>query len=235
MPLPFNITLRKQSDQSAEVCAGEISDEDWDLIDAFRKEAARLRTCEWIKAGLDDDYTLESDSTGRVVVNVANPPSDAAVRELLHLLRPFVLQNERTFFPKVTGRLWGYFAHEYIRGILAQHRDGFSHGYDRACFELSVSATIEGAAGQNRDDNFVINDAEAFNLWINAFEYHRDEKKRKQLIEKLGAEPDDLTLAQFRRMIADKARAVLHVANFLESIVAAPSARGARRASGRPA
>ena len=119
MPLPFSITLRKKSDQSAEVCAGEISDADWDLIEAFRKEAIRLRTSEWIKAGLDDDYTLESDSTGRAVVNVANPPSDAAVRELLHLLRPFVLQNERTFFPRVTGRLWVNFTHEYLRTILA--------------------------------------------------------------------------------------------------------------------
>lgn len=231
MPLPFSITLRKKSDQSAEVCAGEIGDEDWDLVEAFRKEAARLRTSEWIKSGLDDDYTLESDSTGRTAVKLPNPPSDAAVRELLHLLRPFVLQNERTFFPKVTGRLWRYFAHDYIRTILAQHRDGFNDGYDRAYFELSVSSTIEGATGQNGNDNFVINDAEAFSLWLNAFEYHRDERKRKQLIEKLGAEPDDLTLAQFRRMIADKARAVLHVASFLDSIVTAPSARGAKKES----
>jgi hypothetical protein len=230
VPLPFRIILRKKSDQSAEVCAGEMSDEDWDLVEAFRKEAARLRTCEWIEAGLDDDYTVETDSRGSMVVNVANPPSDAAVRELLHVLRRFVLQSERTFFPTVTGRLWGYFAHEYLRGILAQHRDGFKHGYDRAYFELSVSATIEGATGQKRADNFVINDAEAFNLWINAFEYHRDESKRNQLIKKLGAEPDDLTLAQFRRMIADKARAVLHVANFLDGTAAAPSARGAREA-----
>ena len=89
-----------------------------------------------------------------------------------------------------------------------------------------MSATIEGATGQDRDDNFVINDAEAFSLWANAFEYHRDDAKRKQLIEKLGAEPDDLTLAQFRRMIADKARAVLQVASFLDDIASSPSARG---------
>jgi hypothetical protein len=228
VPLPFSITLRKQSDQSAEVCAGEIADEDCQLIASFRQEGAKLRTSEWVKTGLDDHYTLEGDSTGKIVVKVPNRPSDSSVRELLHLLRPFVLQSEATFFPKVTGRLWGYLAHPHLRALLAEHRDGFNHGYGRAYFQLAVSATLDGAMGQNNEDWFVINDARAFDLWVNAFEYHRDDTKRARLREKLGTDPDELSLAIFRSMIADKARAVLHITSFLDELVASPSARRAR-------
>jgi hypothetical protein len=167
-----------------------------------------------VKTGLDDHYTLEGDSTGKIVVKVPNRPSDSSVRELLHLLRPFVLQSEATFFPKVTGRLWGYLAHPHLRALLAEHRDGFNHGYGRAYFQLAVSATLDGAMGQNNEDWFVIN--------------HRDDTKRARLREKLGTDPDELSLAIFRSMIADKARAVLHITSFLDELVASPSARRAR-------
>lgn len=232
MPLPFRITLRKESGEQEEKCSGEINDEDWDLIESFRREAAKLRTAEWVVAGLDDNYTVQGDSSGNMVVTMPNRPPDSAVRELLHLLRPFALNNEATFFPKVTGKLWRYFTHPYLQRLLAEHRDGFDHGYGRAYFQLSVSTTPpEGGVDEDQENDFVINDKRAFDMWVNAFEYHRDEKKRKRLIEKLGAEPNDLTLANFRSMIADKARAVLHVASFLDDLVAAPSAAGARRAA----
>ena len=227
MPLPFRVVLRRESDQSVDVCAGEIADTDWDLIEAFRGEATKLRTSEWVLAGLDTHHTVSGDSTGKMVIDWPNPPSDAAVHQLLHLLRPFILKNEQTYFPKFTGRLWRYFTHSYLRQLLAEHRQGFDHGYGRAYFTLSVSP--DGGQGNDEDD-LVINDARAFDLWVNAFEYHRDETKRRLFLEKLGTVPNDLTLTNFRCMIADKARAVLHVAAFLDDLVASPTAQSGQRA-----
>jgi hypothetical protein len=230
MPLPFRVVLTKKSDQSEEVCAGEISDADWATLETFRLEAAKLRTGAWVANGLDTNYTISGDGSGKIIVDWPNRPSDAVVREHLHLLRPFVLQkNNPTHFPKILNILRRYFTHPHLQNLLAEHRDGFRHGYGRAYFQLSVSATLEGASGQNSDDYFLINDERAFDLWVNAFEYHRDQDKRKQLTEKLGTEPDEMTVTTFQNILADKATAVLHVASFLDDLASSPTAVRARQ------
>ena len=39
-----------------------------------------------------------------------------------------------------------------------------------------------------------VHDEQTFNLWLNAFEFHRDRDKRATLTKALGGELDDLAL-----------------------------------------
>ena len=225
-PLPFRIPIRNTQSGQSELCSGVIASDDWQRMDAFRKEAARLREADWVRTGLNVRYQVRPEA-GRTVIDWPERPTDTAIADLLHRLRPFVLQGESLYFPRVTGRMWGYFTHPAIRDMLAQHRAGFENGYGRAYYEVSISHTRDDALN-NR--GFVLNDARAFDLWVNSFEYHRDTAKRDELLRLLGDHLDDWTRTTFVHLAADKARAVLHVAHFLDDL----AARATARVSGSP-
>jgi hypothetical protein len=212
VPVPFKVLLIRQTDDGQEVCAGEISDDDWRLFTAFRDYAVGLESAEWVRAGLDSHYSASQASDGVMKIDAPNKPSDTAVRELLHLMRPFLLQNEATWYPKINGRLYAYLDHPYLRKELATGRRIFDHG----SFHLYGQITI---------NDLPLHDERTFSLWLNAFEYHRDPKKRAELTSAFRGPPDDFALAVFRSILADRAAEVMKVAAMITSIENARSSQ----------
>lgn len=213
-PLPYRIRITNTQTGQKEVLSGCIPADDWQRMDAFRTEAVNLKGADWNRAGLDTRYEVRPEA-GRTVIAWPGRPSDSQVADLLHRLRPFVLQSEELYFPKVTGRMWRYFTHPAIRDELELHRSGFEDGYGRAYYQVSIAPTLEDALSHG---GLILNDAHTFHLWVNAFEYHRDTAKREELLSALGGQLDDLTRTTFIHMAADKARAILHVARFLDQL-----------------
>jgi hypothetical protein len=207
-----------------QVCEGLIPDEDWDRLIAFRDHATELQSSEWVKAGLDKDYSVRSDAAGRPIVDVPGRPTDAAVRELLLLLRPFVLQKEATSFLRVLGVLRRYLKHPAFDTLFERHRRVFLKGEFGLYGEISV-----GGPGVNplSDEMLVLNDSDTLDLWLNAFVYHRDADKRKELLRHMGRKDDELSLAALRALIADKAWMVLWLADFINDMANSPTTRGA--------
>lgn len=199
--MKFTILLTHKATGAQEVCEGTIADVDRELFALFHTYASELREAVWVRDGLDAEYSLDARADGVPVVTVPNRPTDTAVRELLMLLRPFLLNDEATYFPKVTARLREYLTHPYLRAHLDRHRKGFADGYGRAFFTLSVN-------------DVAINDQRTFDWWLNAFHYHRDPQKRAKLLAVVRDDVDELTLAVFRSMIADKALAILTIDDF---------------------
>jgi hypothetical protein len=220
MPTRYRIVLRRGDDGPDEICAGEISDEDWRLFTAFRDFAEELRSAEWVRQGLDSRYSIHSEAGRGLVADVPKRPSDTALRELLHLIRPFVLQNEETHFPKVSARLWKYLNHPHLQQLLAHWRAVFSGEEMRRYFKITAH-------------QLDINNDRALALWLNAFEYHRDADKREEFLRLHGGPPDELTLTVFRDMLASKAEAVFWLAELITAIERAPSNSGNRDATHR--
>jgi hypothetical protein len=220
VPTRYRIVLRRGEDGPDEVCAGEISDEDWRLLTQFRDFAEELRSAEWVRQGLDSRYSIATEPGRGLVATVPKQPSDTALRELLHLLRPFVLQNEATYFPKVSGRLWKYLDHPHLQKLLAHSRAVFSGDEMRRYFKISAH-------------QLDINDERTLSLWLNAFEYHRNPDKREEFLRLHGGPPDELTLTVFRDMLASKAEAVFWLADLITVIDRAPSNSADRDATNR--
>jgi hypothetical protein len=220
MPIRYRIVLRRSDDGPDEVCTGEISDEDWRLFTTFRDFAEELRSAEWVRQGLDSRYSIGTEPGRGVVATVPKRPSDTALRELLHLIRPFVLKKEDTHFPKVSGRLWKYFNHPHLQNLLAHWRSVFSGEEMRRYFTITVH-------------QLDISDDRTLSLWLNAFEYHRDAEKREEFLQLHGGPPDELTLSVFRDMVASKAEAVFWLADLITAIDPPPSNSATRDATNR--
>jgi hypothetical protein len=203
--MEFGFQLTRKDTGAVEELRGDISAEDWVLFTEFRDYSGEIRNAEWFRAGLDAGFSLKYKQETGLSVEVPNQPSNAAVRELLHLLRPFVLQKERKAYVRVASKLWQYFDHPYLRQVLAKSRKIFDDG------QFSLYGHIEL-------NDLRLNDDRTFGLWLNAFEYHRDPAKRAELEKAFHGQPDDLVMAIFRGMISDKAVEVLRLAAFITGI-----------------
>ena len=210
MPVPFRIRLIRASDGVEETCSGEIPDADWRLLTTFWTYAKDLESAEWVQAGLDADYSIQPGENGESQILVRHKPSDAAVSQLLHRMRPFLLQNEDTFYTRVNKTLARHLTHKWLRDWLAIGRRIFDHGQFRVYGQITVN-------------DLPLHDERTFGLWLNAFEYHRDQAKRAQLIESMGGPPDDFVLAIFRAILADRATEVLRLATMIDKIERAPA------------
>lgn len=133
-------------------------------------------------------------------------PPAAEVRELLHLLRPLILESEATYLLKVCGILGKHLAHPFIRRKLGELGDTFSGRRLRSTYTFAVG-------------DIVLNSDEGLKLWLNAYEYHRDEDKR-EVLEQIGAAvPLDVAKAFFLDVLMEKVQATSSLAEFVRNLV----------------
>jgi hypothetical protein len=212
--IPYRIVIRHGRTETEEVAEGELSDELWQLLVAFREEANRLATCEWVAADLPGTYRIHFES-GAMRVELIDAPPVSAMREVLHCLRSFVLQSEGLYYPKVSGRLYKALRDPILRGLLGRNR----HMYDGKDMRELFTIT------KNQLD---LTSERALDLWMDAFEYHphgKQSERKLRFLELHGGPPDDLAVAIFRDMLRGKVLAILNLAGFVRGIEKSPTFR----------
>lgn len=173
------------------------------ILQDFCVVASRLKTAEALKDGVVRRSGIRwSTEEGW---QVTSPLPEAQVRELLHLIRPFVLKKERTEYPSVTKLLGRRITDPKVRRDLREARKIFAGGVSR--FHYGIFA-----------NGVMLNCEPVFHAWINGYEYHQDVEKRA-LIESLCPG----TSFEFGRgllvdILLDKALLVLDLATFLEAL-----------------
>ena len=65
-------------------------------------------------------------------------PPDSQIREFLHLLRPLILDDEATHFPRILNIIARHFQHPYFRHTIKNLRDGFLKGSTIQYFNVSI-------------------------------------------------------------------------------------------------
>jgi hypothetical protein len=96
---------------------------------------------------------------------------------LLHLMRPFVLQKESTFLPSICNILNKRIDDEIFREYINQKKNVFNIKKSTQPFYLTVN------------EDRMVNSDEMLQLWLNAYEYHRDEDKIKEIQEVIALLP----------------------------------------------
>ena len=134
-------------------------------------------------------------------------PDSHQVSELLHRMRPFVLTNEDPRTSLESGRSW---RDGLIIRAFQTYRDRQKEIFDgRRCQAMRVVS-----------NGTLMNSTETLDLWLNAYEYHRDDEKRTEF----EALHDDVTLpiaysrALFIDIMLDCARAVVEIGNAFYSL-----------------
>jgi len=204
MPQPFDIQFTDPSTGNVIQVKGEITDGDWEKLLRFKEYAEQLLELRAIKDGMQVKCNFKTDAKGGIDTTCEFPPDDD-IAAFLHRMRPFILQKEPTSFFKVSRILHDYFDHPLIRKIIKKNSDLFS-GKD---FQSQIQIKI---------NDVLINSDTILTKWLNAFEYHRDTEKQRELEELHKLIPLEYSKAIFISMIIDKAKAVLEINRMIKGL-----------------
>ena len=215
----FGITFSEPAAGTTEAVSVEIPDNEWQLLIEFAAHADQLDTTEFVRVGISDHCEIIANGSLRIT-NALPPVSQ--LRELLHVLRPLILQSERTFYNRATSILSKRIEHRLWRGLMR----GYVRSFRADSSQQFFSVRVEG---------LMLNSEEALDLWLNGYEYHRDPEKRNRLAVSVGGEITDASLALFVDLLGAKVEAILEVRDLVRWLEHRPASdedtHGLRRAT----
>ena len=209
MPLPFKIHLVNNRTGAEDIVDGAFTDDEWNLLSRFVEYAGELEDAVILKRNPAWSFGLQYKD-GKLTVDTLPPKSE--IRELAHVLRPFILEEEPTFFYKIVRILRERVSHPRMDILYRAWSKRFSGKDSEEVVRISAGDTV-------------INSEKTLKVWLNAYQYHRDEDKRALISELHQEVPLEVSEAVFVDLLLGKADAVLLATRFIRDIAAAPSAR----------
>ena len=160
------LMARNASGSESDKFEGDITDDDIKLLRRFQGLMERVTANGLVRRGVpaltNINWAAENGMT------ITCPPfQDEEMHALLHVLRPVVLQDESTSFAQISALLTKRFANKSLGRHLKYLRAVFTDG------ELSLFMQFHVGGVPILDDS-------TFNLWLNADQYHADEKKLEE-------------------------------------------------------
>ena len=141
------------------------------------------------------------------------PIENANLYELLHVLRPIILQRESCSFLKIRGLILRKFANDTLtaqfKTLLRLYEDG----------ELSFYMIID-LAGFRKP----LLSSKTLYLWLNAEEYHTDVEKSKEWRELCDYISNESSRAVVISLLHSKVKAILMLDDICEKVINAASA-----------
>jgi hypothetical protein len=202
----FNLTVKNEVTGVESVCSGEFPPEEASVLREFHECSVAISSAEMLKTGWKSSPLGWSKEGG---FYSDDKTSISKIRELLHLLRPVILQSERTNFNKIINVLSRRMENEGVRSLLKRWKDGFSQKISQSAFTITANG-------------LVLNSDEAFFLWLNAFEYHKDKDKQAEFKKALGALPFEIAMNIFTNSIVEKIDATSRLAKFIWDLEHSP-------------
>lgn len=142
---------------------GEFSDSDLDQLRAFSAQMERVEASALVSRGFSGITNMKWGA-GSGMDFTAGEYSNAELYELLHVLRPVMLERERTSFYKALALLSRRFADKGFSEYVAYLRHVFEEGVLSGYMQIEVN-------GQKLLHHSVLK------LWLNGVQYHTDEEK----------------------------------------------------------
>lgn len=160
----FYITIKNNQTGEVEKQSGEIPDDQWGQALKFLACYSRLAECGIARTQSKLNFEMNW-TEGSPLVHTASLSPEDDIAAFLHRMRPFVLR-ERTNFHKVRNVLARYLTLPSLR----KHLDGLRDRYSGKAIGFSIRV---GALDLTTE--------EAIDKWMNAFEYHQDDDKQREL------------------------------------------------------
>lgn len=178
-----------------------IAQDEWHLLMRFLECANKLAS---LRLDIAVHYSVKwNRNTG--LGYETRMPAEADLLAFLHAMRPFVLQKEDTYFDRICKLLKRHLSHDDIRAAIDYELDEFSGKHFQE--QLGVKA-----------DGVMLNSEDILRKWLNAFEYHHDQDKKRALEELHRMIPLEASRALFLSMMIDKANAVFEIAALIRSL-----------------
>jgi hypothetical protein len=157
------LALRDEDGKTIEEISAEFQAADLSLLSSFVDWMSRVRSCSVMMRGMPSIRNIKLEA-GIGLAFTSDPYTNAELYELLHVLRPLILQDEATYYGKVSKLLGGKFQSKNLSSLLKSLRKTFDHG------ELSMYMQITVNTQKLFDESIL-------RIWLNATQYHTEADK----------------------------------------------------------
>lgn len=201
----FSLTCSVEGAEEKQVISGNLSDEDEEDFIEFLTSAERLFQTSFLRKGANARLVINHDlESGKLTIESQLPPDDELFA-FLHLFRPFYLQD-RTFFNTISNKLKKILPDENLRMFIDFQKEVFKGSKFQESFNLRL--------GEDP-----INSDELLRKWLNAYEYHKDKDKKKQLDQIHKWFPLSASKVIFIHMLTDKVVAINNLCGLIATIL----------------
>ena len=191
MDKSYTITLSGGDLQSPIRLDGVIPADDWKAILGFQEQYDRLNACLREMGGFDTGITMSWSRSDPIRVEPSSDIQERDIASILLRFRPFYLKPNR---PDTTDLSFHRTANRIMRSIAMGRAAGPEseevYAHMKRHFE-ELKDLFDGKQGRRvvainyvnprEGIDMPINDDEMFKKWLNAYEYHQDDKKRQKI------------------------------------------------------
>lgn len=156
----------------------DFEDVEWALLEEYAAVFDEVLASPATRAVASFGFSIEWDhAAGWAPVDTSGFPSKTELAAVLHLLRPVILNDERTYFMKVLGVITRHASSKAWKALRGQ--------FDGRRFEsmITISMTTPATSNQPNPQTLILNSGRVLQKWLNAFEYHRDAGKAAEFSE----------------------------------------------------
>ena len=172
-----------------------------DKLYAFCEIAQSLAESSFVTNPLNRKGSLSFGNDGSVT-NQGVQPSDEEIGAFLHKLRPIYLNDEETNFNLIANIVKKHIDDEDVTKAVKYWQQYYDGRDSQKTFEIKIKGKI-------------LNSNEFFDNYINALEYHRDQKRRQYIDLIAESFPLDAQKAIFVLLLGLKVKAIIKLASFV--------------------
>lgn len=205
MPYTKTITITDQNTKQETKVTADFGDDEIDILRAYCTYVEELSLAKILQTEIKLNFSLHLSKQGPITSNQTLPPEDDII-VLLHRLRPLILNDEYASFNRVAGILGKRLLEANIRSFLKEQHALFGGRKHQGLIEIKFH-------------NQIVNSDKVLSDWLNAFQYHRVQSKRKEIERLQELMPLEASRAFFIMLLLDKVRAIFNISGMVELLL----------------
>lgn len=178
-----------------------FEDQDWDTLEDFARYATELETNSLIREGIPSSLNVNWTANEGLKIDAKIPP-DEQIDAMLMRLRPFLLENERTYFHHVRNIIGKATNNQRVR----RHLEALDFFYSGRHLQ---SHFVAGVSSNEYPEGKIVNSEPMLQLWLNGYRFHREKEKAKIFDAMHEIMPIESSVALFLLLITDKITAIV--------------------------
>lgn len=199
------LTLYDDATSKEVQISGSFDKKEKKALDGYAKEVKQLRETNFFKQSMPAKLRIDWKE-GKNPEFSTELPSNSDVGDLLMALRPLILQDEFCSFEKIAGFLGKNLRHEFIWQMLKLIREQYEGK------KLQSLINIESHSLSLISEKFLFK-------WLNAYKYHRDLSKQKDLEPIFEVFPHNSVNAICTFLLSEKILAIIELDEIVSIIL----------------
>ena len=201
----YKLTMKIEQSGEDITLSGQFADSDWKRLEDFAQYAEELLNTKHVQSGMAAKLNIRWDQASGFSVVTELPPWDDVI-VFLHKFRAIGLESESTYFYSICNILTKELADPSFRRLIDDQRELFAGKILQQQFKIQINEVV-------------LNSEKVLYDWLNSYEYHRDEEKKRFIDSLHILLPLEASKVLFIALLTEKVKAIHNVATLVRVVL----------------